>query len=250
MTDRRLTDSWIEVASEIVEASESRWTVEDYKRFCGLQLPEAGKDRFFRLNVLAEMLQQNLIALEDGRLALGDPNSSTWLCNELRKGDKAAWSFFEAAYPAKSARKFDDRHLKEIGLEGEKWVVEQYREKLSAEIFDRIRHVSVTDDTLGFDIATPSMKYNSRYLHIEVKASVRATSKFEFYLSRNEYEISLKDQNWILLLVRKQAGLYEVFGHAYHSALASLVPVDVDDSGSWASAKLSLGSADVYHGLP
>jgi hypothetical protein len=250
VTDRALTDSWIEVASEIIEASESRWTVEDYKRFCGLQLPEAGKDRFFRLNVLAEMLQQNLVVLEDGRLALGDPNNSTWLCNELRRGDTAAWSFVEASYPAKTARKFDDQHLKEIGLEGEKWVVEQYREKLSAEFLDRIRHVSVTDDTLGFDIASPSIQYKSRYLHIEVKTSVRATSKFEFYLSRNEYEVSRKDQNWVLLLVRKQAGLYEIFGHAYHSTLHGLVPIDVDDSGSWASAKLSLASADVFRGLP
>ena len=250
MTDRALTASWIEVASEIIEASESRWSVEDYKRFCDLQLPKAGKDRFFRLNVLAEMLKQNLIVLEDGRLALGDPNNSTWLCNELRRGDTAAWSFVEASYPAKTARKFDDQHLKEIGLEGEKWVVEQYREKLSAEFLDRIRHVSVTDDTLGFDIASHSIQYKSRYLHIEVKTSVRATSKFEFYLSRNEYEVSRKDQNWILLLVRKQAGLYEIFGHAYHSTLHGLVPIDVDDSGSWASAKLSLASADVFRGLP
>jgi hypothetical protein len=224
--------------------------LEDYKHFCNLQLPEAGKDRYFRLNVLDEMLQQGLVAMADGRLALREPGESTWLLGELRRGNKEAWSFFETSYPEKYARKFDDSHLAEIGREGEEWVVTQYKTELSTDSRSMVRHLSLTDDTLGYDIAAPSLKYDDYYLHIEVKTSVRCAQRFEFYLSRNEYEVSSQDPNWVLLLVRKERGQFKVFGHTQHAALAQLVPVDTHDAGSWASARLSLASSDVYQGFP
>ena len=195
-------------------------------------------------------MQQGLVVLEDGRLALGNFTNSKWLCDELHNGDTEAWSFVEANYAQKYARKFDDEHLKKIGLEGEKWVLEQYKSSLGTEFVGGVRQVSLTDDTLGFDIVTSSLRYRGQYIHIEVKTTVRASPRFEFYLSRNEYEVGLKDPKWVLLLVRKQSGLFEVFGHVHHGSLVNLVPEDVDKSGSWASAKLSLDSSDVHNSLP
>ena len=90
-------------------------------------------------------------------------------------------------------------------------------------------HVSLRDDTVGFDLVTPSVQYPEHLHHIEVKTSVRPTNYFEFFISRNEYEVGAVDENWVLLLVRKDQGIFNVFGHVFHSSLVALAPKDSVD---------------------
>lgn len=244
------TSSWLEVAEEVVAFSRSRGTVDDYKRRCNLIPPEPGKNRYFRLKVLDEMLQQGLVRITNERLSVGEIEAGSSLAAELLNGDGAAWDFVEKNFSETSARKFDDKHLKKIGLDGESWVVNEYRNRLPNSMCDRVIHVSLKDDTAGFDIVAPSLNYETHIQHIEVKTSVRRATHFEFYISRNEYEVGASDERWVLLLVKKEEGSYLPFGHLFHSSLVSMVPKDVTDIARWQSVKIRLSSSSVFEGLP
>lgn len=244
------TRYWLEVAEEVVAFSRKRGTVDDYKRRCNLIPPEPGKDRYFRLKVLGEMLQQGLVRIINDRLSLGAIDAPSWLTAELLNGDGAAWAFVEKNFSETSARKFDDQHLKEIGLDGESWVVSEYRHRLPDSMHEKVIHVSLKDDTAGFDIVAPSLNHEAHIQHMEVKTSVRRTAYFEFHISRNEYEIGASDERWVLLLVKKEEGSYFPFGHLFHSSLVSMVPKDVSDLARWQSVRIRLSSSAVFKGLP
>jgi hypothetical protein len=81
-----------------------------------------------------------------------------------------------------------EANCKEIGLDGEKWVVHFERTRLKAEgrpeLADAVDHVSVTKgDGLGYDVL--SYDLNERELHIEVKSTPFKIGT-PFIITRNE----------------------------------------------------------------
>ena len=250
MKSKGLSQSWLEVAEEILDASRKRMFVRDYERFCGLKLPEPGKDRYFRLHVLEEMIQQGLVRKSSDRLILGSLETSEWITEALLSGDREVWGFVDRNFSGENARKFDDTHLKQIGQEGEIWVVDEYRRRLPDSMSLKVVHVSLRDDTVGFDLVTPSVQYPEHLHHVEVKTSVRPTPYFEFFISRNEYEVGAVDENWVLLLVRKDQGIFNVYGHVFHPSLAAVAPKDSVDFACWSSMRVRLDPSHTFPGLP
>ena len=250
MSAEKLTQAWLEVAEEILDASRKRMYARDYERFSMLKIPVPGKDLYFRRHVLEEMLQQGLVRLASERLILGNLETSAWITEALRNGDGKVWGFADKNFQRASGRKFDDEHLKQIGLEGESWVVDEYRRRLPDSLCDIVVHVSLRDDSAGFDLVAPSVLYVDQLHHIEVKTSVRPTSYFEFFISRNEFEVGAMDDSWVLLLVRKEQGAFKLFGHIFHSSLAAFAPTDVGDNARWESLKVRLHQSETFPGLP
>jgi hypothetical protein len=108
------------------------------------------------------------------------------------------------------------------------------------------RHVALTDDGLGYDVAATTQ---TGTWHLEVKTSVRR-GRLLIYLSRQELEISKLDPHWRLVV----AGL----GHDQQLAAVATVdpavlqaraPADQHLGVRWASARYELKPGDLHAGL-
>jgi hypothetical protein len=107
-------------------------------------------------------------------------------------------------------------------------------------------HVAADDDTAGFDIAVTIHGATS---HLEVKTTNRR-GRLIIYLSRHEYETSLLDPAWRLVVVglddEDQAA---AIATARRGTLRGRSPTDMHEATRWASAKYELGQEDLEPGL-
>ncbi|EKO3453452.1 DUF3883 domain-containing protein [Vibrio fluvialis] len=98
-----------------------------------------------------------------------------------------------------------DQMNRELGLAGEKLVIEHERTKLinagRTELADKIEHIALADPSAGYDIL--SFETDGSAKHIEVKTT-KGLATTPFYISRNEVEISHR--------LGKQYWVYRVFG--------------------------------------
>ena len=130
--------------------------------------------------------------------------------------------------------------LEEIGLAGEKAVMNFLQESLPQEVQNRLDHVSLYDDSAGFDIQTPSLKNNSNTLLLEVKTSSRPGSSFNFFISQNEARIASLNDNWLLVGVFKKDNAYNILGTLSYDQFSSYLPVNIHPNGRWESSKITI----------
>lgn len=197
----------------------------------------------------SDLLEQGFVKLESGLLILGSLTPAPWLTKGLLNGDTECWEFCDA-YPVK-ARKFkpDQLNLEQIGRDGEKFVLSWLKENLDLHLHSSIIHTSLTDDSAGYDIASPSRKLEGRIL-LEVKTSTRPGDDFIFHLSRNEWNTSLRSANWYLILVKRLQGRFVLFGYLDNKSLVGYYPRDMHQSFQWTSTVGMLGPDDVFSGFP
>ncbi|WP_242091023.1 DUF3883 domain-containing protein [Curtobacterium sp. DN_7.5] len=132
--------------------------------------------------------------------------------------------------------KVDTAVRERIGAAGEAALVRMLRNGTNG----RIDHVSTWSDGFGYDIAYSKDLVTA---HIEVKSTTRA-GRFTAYLSRHEYEVMLRDSQWVLVAVRLNSNLEVVaVGSVPKDWLAANVPRDSTSSVSWASCKVEVPSA-------
>ena len=239
-----LLDSYLEV----INAAKLKQHFEDFKT--GGRL--SGDIRIgyqARMVAFSDLLDQGFVKLESGLLTLGVLTPAPWLTKGLLNGDTESWNFCDA-YPSK-ARKFkpDKFNLEQIGKEGEEFVVSWLKENLDLHLHSSIIHTSLTDDSAGYDIASPSTKFQGRIL-LEVKTSTRPGDDFTFHLSRNEWNTSLRNPNWYLVLVKKLQGRFVLFGYLDSKSLVDYYPQDRQQNFQWTSTVGKLGPDDVFSGFP
>ena len=198
-----------------------------------------------RKQVLDELMKSGTVFLDGSRLNLGILTESFWLSEGLEQGSTEAWEIVDA-FPRK-ARKFnpDNEKFKEIGMRGELFVIDELKRILPENYHDRIRHVSLTDDTAGFDITTPSTINPNDQLFLEVKTSTRPGEQFNFHLSRNEFETAKTSKNWYLILVSMRNTENNIFGYLEGASLAGYFPEDTTKGFSWTSATGTLSKDDL-----
>ncbi len=96
----------------------------------------------------------------------------------------------------------NDKKLKEIGDEGELLVIEFEKKKLSKankpHLIDKIKHVSKTNDSAGYDILSFNEKGDQ--IFIEVK-STKGPKSSDFYISPGEVKRSKLIKNYFLYRV-------------------------------------------------
>ena len=241
---------WLEIAEDIFDACDHRLSIDDYKRACRLKPARMGMDTHSRMRVLQQMLQESLIQILDGRLALGHADDSEWLMSQLMEGERAIWEFADRHFIGAKSVKFNDERIKQIGLAGERWLVNQYLSILPEDRAPLVEHVSLVNDAAGFDIKSPRIRDSNVLAHIEAKTSVRPGNYFEFFLSRNEFEVGCRDPAWVLVLVTKNEGDHRVYGHMFADQLEALVPSDVSPDCKWSSAKFRVDRRAVFPDLP
>jgi len=212
--------------------------MEDYKRFCRGQPRNLQGSYNDRMDVLGLLIKQNIIINHNGKLTLSsDPDFSCF--NEgLAAGYEDAWEFVNLIGKAKIAeKKFDNSKNLENGLLGERFIVGELKKTLPEEKFSQIIHVSIKDDTAGYDIEFENI--NNKKKLLEVKTSSLPGERFSFYLSRNEYEIGrLNSDNWSLVLVKLSNGNPVFFGTLTVHDLNKYIPEEkFEDKAKWQVVK-------------
>lgn len=233
---------------EVISAAKMNQHFEDFKT--GGRLAGDIRNGYqARMVAYLELSEQGFVKLESGLLVLGTLTPAPWLTNGLQNGNKECWEFCDA-YPAKS-RKFkpDQFNIEKIGRDGEDFVIFWLKQNLEPQFHSSIVHTSLTDDTAGYDINSPSVKMQGRIL-LEVKTSTRPGDDFTFHLSRHEWSTALRNPNWYLILVKINQGSFDLFGYLDSQSLINYYPHDRHQDFQWSSAVGKLGPDDVFSGFP
>lgn len=228
----------------VVNAAKNRIHIQDFYMGGRLSLHVAHGYEI-RKQILGELLKSGMVVVDGSRLCLGTLTEYSWLSKGLDQGSPEAWEIVDA-FPKKS-RKFDPDNelLNEIGMRGELFVIDELKRILPENCHDRIRHVSLSDDAAGFDIAAPSTINPNKQIFLEIKASTRPGEQFNFYLSRNEFETARTFKNWYLVLVNIRNSEAKIFGHLEGSSLIGYFPEDTTKGFSWTSARGILSKDDL-----
>jgi hypothetical protein len=160
------------------------------------------------------------------------------------------------------ARKVDAALLAKIGAAGEEHIVDCCRDYLRgkgrADLAEDVARLSLLDDTLGYDIASPDC--TGRIHHVEAKASRALGGLIEFYITRNEARIGETDPMWSIVIARQSiiggdgSPVLQVVGWLVFDDLADALPSDApvqeDLAGRWTVARISLPDGRLRPGLP
>ncbi|MGC6472612.1 MAG: DUF3883 domain-containing protein [Parvibaculales bacterium] len=235
MTKIRILNSyWFPMAIDAVKFLDNGKRIEDYKLFCKNQ-PRNLKGSFAdRMEVLELLTEQKIILNNNGNLTMHpDPDFSCF--NEgLAAGYEDAWEFVDLIGKSKAAeKKFDNSKNIENGLMGEEFIVSELKKTLPEEKFNQINHVSLKDDTKGYDIEFENENNILKFL--EVKTSSLPGNNFSFFLSRNEYEVGkLKNDDWSIVLVKLFNGNPVFFGALTLADLNEYLPLEkFENNAQW-----------------
>ena len=107
-------------------------------------------------------------------------------------------------------------------------------------------HVAAVSDSFGYDIL---FRHEGREWHLEVKTTGRR-GRLLMYLSRHEYEVSLRDPLWRLVVAGVDSALdLRAVATVKHSVFAARGPVDSCTESRWQSASHELTAPDLQRGF-
>lgn len=253
MTDDIILDRyWHPLAKDVVDYAKHRKSIHDYKLFCRYQPRSAKQNLPDREKILQFLINRKLIWIDGEIIRLGTGRKLEWLGPQLEQGDEIAWTFIEDTFPDNSyLLKFDDSKNKEIGLAGERFVIEELRSNLNDNRFQKVKHVSLSSDAYGYDIYSPVNFSDERAVFLEVKTTSRPNGKFRLFLSRNEFKVSQKSLEWFIVLVRIINRNLFLEGYFPGSYLKDIMPLDsAPNIARWESASVIVDEDWVLPGLP
>ena len=244
--------AWKEMAYEVIHSAKLKWTIADFKQHCKKQEKTIEKSYETRIAILNSFIDQGIVLINQNVLSIGFLPKNGDLYNSLLAGDDLAWQLIsETFHEADEQILFDDTRLKEIGAIGEKFVLDSLKSELPKEYHQKIDQVSKRDDTVGYDIASPSIKDFHKEMYLEVKTTNNPRGDFTFYISSNEYKISQKNYGkWYLVLVRIIDNIPHLVGHITSEVLSNKMPNNCDERVSWKSAKICADNVWIRDGLP
>ena len=235
---------------EVLKAAREGLSVNDFTVRCQLAPIETGKSYQDRLRVADKLLSDGTIFIDDGFLRIATKDSPLWLMDDLKKGLNVAWNILGVIDPTqKLGNKFDRLFNEELGYEGEITVLAELHSRLHESVHHRIKHISLTDDSAGFDIRAPSTLETSTDVLLEVKTTSRPGQNFNFYISRNEARVASLNENWRLIGVVKEPSGLSILGGLSFMQISSFLPVDKSENGRWESARITIPKSDFLKNL-
>lgn len=129
-----------------------------------------------------------------------------------------------------------------LGADGERGLIQVLEQQWPGSTV----HVAATDDGFGYDVL---FRHSGIEWHLEVKTTLRR-GRLVVYISRHEYEVSVRDPHWRLIVV----GLNEqrrvrAIATVSHQAVFGRTPQDVCLEARWQSTSYQLGANDLHAGL-
>jgi len=247
----QVSELWLEMALDVVSAARDRMYVQEFDRRAKLMPLVAGAGYIDRMRVLDDLIDTQVIGINERRLMLGQIDGVEWIMSGLASGNEVTWAIAEIVdRRGRVVQKFDAEVLTEIGQIGELAVVNDLRERLPKSKVSQVKHVSLVDDSLGYDIVAPTVNSGDSLHLLEVKTSVRPGKEFDFFLSRNEYRVGLNNVNWSLVCVRIVRNKPQILGHLPISRILDRFPVDQDNSVKWASCRVTVSRELLTEDLP
>lgn len=247
---------WLTMATRITEAAAQRQLYSDFQHEVRMSIARAGESSHDYWQVIRKLVQTSVIGFEETefsgkRLVLNSLREAEWLDPLLAEGNSLAWQIAETVDPkGQRAKKFDSDKLADIGRRGEEAVLAALRDAVDIDHHKLIRHVSEEDDTLGYDIRSPSVSGHRNQQLLEVKTTVRPQEKFRFYLSRNEYRVGKNNTNWAIVFVRLRNSTPIIEGFIRADQLLGLMPRDASEEARWQTAEIELSTTRFTPGLP
>jgi hypothetical protein len=243
---------WFKTAIDIVSWAKLEKKIDDFILDCRMRPQVIGQSYSYRIDVMQELVRTEIVLIEDDKLTLSATLDVEWLTLALKSGNELAWELADAIGNERAiAKQFNGEELKRIGDAGENFVVDLLRKFHVEELHSQIKHISLWDDTSGFDIEGLSVTDAERTVLLEVKTTVRMLNgRFEFYLSRNELEVGKKNRNWAIVAVAFINGKPAIIGHLYSYQFESRIPRDYDEYVTCQTYKLSIECSLFRPGLP
>lgn len=242
---------WVEMATDVIRASRKHWSTDDYVTFSKISDPLPGRGYLDRMKVLNRLLDDGVIYLDDRQICFKGLENIDWVSNGLINGSKTVWDFVDTVEPNGSfTRKYDGDRLAEIGRLGEQAVMEFLYERLPVDQRQRVVQVSRTNDAAGYDIFSPSLRDLSENVLLEVKTTVRPGSDFDFYLSRNEHRVGMRNPNWSLIFVRISDSVPRIVGNVKANCFESWLPLEQDERSNWETVKISMAASELSTVFP
>lgn len=248
MTDNFI---WDEISLEVLTAARAGMSVKDFEIQCRLAPITNGKSFFDRIRVAESLIQEKLVYIEDGFLSLNYKSIPESLFDQLKNGAELAWKILDCIDPPnKFLSKLDLDILHQIGLDGEHAVLGELKKILSDKEYQKVKHISLVDDSAGFDIQAPSSKSPDEIFFLEVKTSVRPGDSFTFYISKNEARVGSQNSNWSLVGVESTVNGLRVLGNISFNSFSDFLPVNQSKFGDWETAKIVISKKMFISGLP
>ncbi|NED81870.1 DUF3883 domain-containing protein [Streptomyces sp. SID11233] len=168
--------------------------------------------------------------------AAGLPVVDVGDCGVMDGGDQESVPRVLRSQEAEDARRA-------VGAAGEQALLRLFRDNG----ISHVRHVAAESDAYGYDIQ--AARSVSERAHIEVKSTTDPT-RLVIHLSRHEYEVMSRDEDWCLaaVLVGKDGSAVNVATVSRHW-LHSAVPADQTTRGRWESVGLNVPAHALTPGL-
>jgi hypothetical protein len=241
---------WIEMVRYLVDLATLTSSLKDVNRALLTKEPKPGLGYHDFKRTLDALLADGVLLVDDGRLKPGSIKNVSWIDYGLKDGAEDIWDLATLIDPnPKWAKKYDNTELVEIGLKGEEAVVALLHQETDERYHHRIEHVALVDDTLGFDIQAPSIRNHEDTMLLEVKATVRPTKEFTFYLSRNEFNVGTRNPNWSIVCVKIRNGKSDVLGHLKLYQFKGWLPTENSTQVKWQTLKIQIPMSLIIKGL-
>lgn len=251
--DSSYTDSssWAKMSQFIASVASENISLEDFNSQLLIKEQRMGEGYHDYNRTLDRLISDGIILVDDKRLHLGKIVNVDWIENGLKHGEAYIWELAELIDPKSTLiKKYDDTRLKEIGDIGEEAVIELLRLKLDESYHEKISHVAAINDTAGYDILAPSISNNEKQVLLEVKTTVRPSTDFTFYLSRNEYRVALRSRGWNIICVKIISNIPKILGYIELQHFEDWLPREIDHRAKWATLKITIDVGDLKPGLP
>ena len=236
---------------DVLRAASGRISIQDFDILCQLAPAASGASYYDRLRVAEQLIDEGIIEKADGRLRIVARHVPPWLKQGLLLGSTVSWEIFNVIdSKERIQRKVDIELMAAIGFDGESEVVRKLKHELPPSAALKIKHISLQDDSAGFDISAPSIYNTDCQCLLEVKTSCRPGHEFRFYISRNEARVARNNENWKLVAVVREATRYRILGHLRYADFSRALPVDSSLHGKWESASIVVPVASIDPRLP
>ena len=139
---------------------------------------------------------------------------------------------------------------REIGMLGERHVLHCCKSELEKlgrpDLARQAQRVSLISDALGYDVFAPTVDGRGRKLEVKTQSGL-ARDNFRLFLTRNEYEVGRRNDNWAVVCCDSSEDV-RIIGWCKAIALSPYLPVD--RNGRWTEALVHVPLAVLHGGLP
>ena len=165
------------------------------------------------------------------------PEDALEIAEALKLNDPVVLSAIQNAHG-----RIDLEQRRVVGLAGEHALVRALEKRWPGST----THVAEMSDGFGYDVL---FRHEGKEWHLEVKSTGRH-GRLIMYLSRHEYEVSLRDPNWRLVVVGLDTELRLcAVATVRGSIFRERCPLDTCRESRWQSTSHELAKADLVRGL-